>query len=166
MNIYNLTTEMQTLYDRLIESVDEETGEVDLMLANALAVKKEEFEEKALNYTAVIRILNEQSNAAQAEILRITEIKDKIDRTITNMKKTLSAACLSLDIVKIQGLNGSISFRESVQTVIDDAEQLPKDYLKEKITYTPDKAAIKAAIQNGEEVAGAHLEKVKNIQIK
>ena len=162
MNIYNLTTEMQTLYDRLIESVDEE----DLMLANALAVKKEEFEEKALNYTAVIRILNEQSNAAQAEILRITEIKDKIDRTIANMKKTLSAACLSLDIVKIQGLNGSISFRESVQTVIDDAEQLPKEYLKEKITYTPDKTAIKAAIQNGEEVAGAHLEKVKNIQIK
>ena len=46
MNIYNLTTEMQTLYDRLIESVDEETGEVDLRLANALAVKKEEFEEK------------------------------------------------------------------------------------------------------------------------
>ena len=42
-NIYALSYEAETLYNRLISAMDEDTGEVDIELANALAEKQEEF---------------------------------------------------------------------------------------------------------------------------
>ena len=45
-NIYALTTEVQDLYDKLLESVDEETGEVDETISRALSVKKKNLSKK------------------------------------------------------------------------------------------------------------------------
>ncbi len=59
-----------------------------------------------------------------------------------------------------------ISFRASEQTVIDNADAVPEEYMTVKTTYTPNKTAIKEAIKAGKEVPGAHLEQKKNIQIK
>ena len=58
-----------------------------------------------------------------------------------------------------------ISFRKSTATEIN-AELLPKKWNVKKITYTPDKAAIKAALLAGESIKGAQLVERQNIQIK
>lgn len=67
---------------------------------------------------------------------------------------------------RIDGARVSISFRNSEETVIDNMDELPKEFIKEKVTYSPDKTAIKQAIKAGKEVNGAHIEKKKNLQIK
>jgi hypothetical protein len=59
-----------------------------------------------------------------------------------------------------------ISFRKSESVEIDDESAISFAYLKEKITYTIDKTAIKEAIKKGEVVAGARLQVNQNIQIK
>ena len=58
------------------------------------------------------------------------------------------------------------TFRKSVQTIIDDLDQVPKQYKTVKVETTPDKTAIKKAIQEGEIIEGAHLEEKNNLQIK
>ena len=166
VNLYHISLETQNLYDRLLDSIDEETGEVDIDLVSALEVKKEEFASAAINYATVIRMLQRKTEEADAEIKRMAAIKDKLGRTVETMTKTLSAACQGLGFEKINGLTAAISFRKSEQTIIDNAELLPSEFVKEKVTYTPDKTAIKNAIKAGQDVPGAHVETVNNIQIK
>lgn len=165
-NIYALSYEAETLYNRLISAIDEDTGEVDIELANALAEKQEEFAVSATNYASVIRALKAKQSEAEAEIARIKAISDKLGKVVERMTNGLSEACQRLNIEKLDGLHAQISFRKSEQTIIDNIEALPKEYINEKVTYTPNKALIKAAIKAGEVIDGAHIETVKNIQIK
>lgn len=166
LNLYRIGAETQQLYERVIDTLDEETGEVDLEAVNALEVKKEEFAAVAINYATVIRMLQRKTEEADAEIKRMAAIKDKLGRTVETMTKTLSAACQGLGFDKINGLTAAISFRKSEQTIIDNAELLPSEFVKEKVTYAPDKTAIKNAIKAGQDVPGAHIETLNNIQIK
>lgn len=165
-NIYALSYEAETLYNRLISAMDEDTGEVDIELANALAEKQEEFAVSATNYASVIRALKAKQSEAEAEIARIKAISDKLGKVVERMTNGLSEACQRLNIEKLDGLHAQISFRKSEQTIIDNIEALPKEYINEKVTYTPNKALIKAALKAGEVIDGAHIETVKNIQIK
>lgn len=166
INLYHISLETQNLYDRLLDSIDEETGEVDIDLVSALEVKKEEFASAAINYATVIRMLNARKAEAEAEIERLTAIKSKLGQIADRMKNTLAITCQGLGFEKINGLTAAISFRKSEQTIIDNAELLPSEFVKEKVTYTPDKTAIKNAIKAGQDVPGAHVETVNNIQIK
>lgn len=165
-NIYSITQDCLTLYNRLIETADEETGEVDEVITKALAVKREEFEEKAVNTAVVVRMLKAKSAEAAAEIERITAIKKQIDNATERLTNGLSNACLQLGFEKIESVKGKISFKNSDKTIIDSAEDIPKEYLTEKTTYTPDKTKIKAAILAGVDVKGAHVEHCRNIQLK
>lgn len=166
LNLYRIGAETQQLYERVIDTLDSETGEVDLEAVTALEAKKEEFAAVAINYATVIRMINARKIEAETEIERLTAIKSKLGQIADRMTKTLSAACQGLGFDKINGLTAAISFRKSEQTIIDSAEMLPSEFVKEKITYAPDKTAIKNAIKAGQDVPGAHIETLNNIQIK
>lgn len=165
-NIYALTTEAQDLYDKLLKSVDEETGEVDETISLALSVKREEFEQKAISVASVYRALSARQTELEAEIARLTAINGRLDKTLDRLKNGLSCACQSLGITKLEGLHAKISFRKSEKTVVDDESEIPEEYKTVKVTKTVDKAAIKNAIKSGKEIPGAHIETNKTIQIK
>ena len=61
MSLYSLTDECRSLYDALMASVDEETGEVDISLVNALAERQEAWEDKAVAVACVYRSLDEDA---------------------------------------------------------------------------------------------------------
>ena len=138
MSLYSLTDECRNLYDALMASADEETGEVDISLVNALAERQEAWEDKAV----------------------------AVERERDRVKEGLSAAFTALGVEKVKGMYADISFRASEQTIIDNADAVPEEYMTVKTTYTPNKTAIREAIKAGKEVPGAHLEQKKNIQIK
>ena len=165
-SLYLITRDCQELYDKLIESLDSETGEIDGEIANALAVKQEEFENKALNVAGVVRMFENKSEEIDREIERLTAIKKKVDNTVGRLKTSLSTACQTLGFEKIEGIHAKISFRKSEKTVIDNLEEIPQEYKIEKVTYTADKTKIKEALKSGLNVSGAHLEENKSIQIK
>jgi predicted DNA-binding transcriptional regulator YafY len=58
-----------------------------------------------------------------------------------------------------------ISFRKSTTAEVDE-NAISKDWCVEKTTYTPDKKAIKAALESGQKIEGASLAEHQNIQIK
>lgn len=166
MSLYSLTDECRNLYDALMASADEETGEVDISLVNALAERQEAWEDKAVAVACVYRSLDEDAARVGREIERLTAMKKRLERERDRVKEGLANACNALGVEKVQGMYANISFRASEQTVIDNADAVPEEYMTVKTTYTPNKTAIKEAIKAGKEVPGAHLEQKKNIQIK
>ena len=165
-NLYNLTNDMQELYKKLDDSIDEETGEIDDEIANALAVKQEEFESKAINVATVIRIFKAKSAEVAAEIERLQAIGEKYDKLIDRLSFNLAKSCIELGFEKIEGMHAAISFRKSEKVIIDDLEALPYEFKTLKTTVSADKKKLKEAIKNGELINGAHIEESKNLQIK
>lgn len=166
MSLYSLTDECRNLYDALMASADEETGDVDISLVNALAERQEAWEDKAVAVACVYRSLDEDAARVGREIERLTAMKKRLERERDRVKEGLSTAFTALGVEKVKGMYADISFRASEQTVIDNADAVPEEYMTVKTTYTPNKTAIKEAIKAGKEVPGAHLEQRKNIQIK
>lgn len=166
MNLYQLAKEYTDLFDALLATADEETGEVDVDICAALERVQGTFEEKAISTATVYRMLGNESEKIRREIERLTALKKHVDREQTRVKDYLAQACEMTGTERLSGVYASISFRKSEQTIIEDESLLPMEYMIEKVTYTPDKAKIKAAIKAGQEVQGARVQVKQNIQIK
>ncbi|MBQ8427409.1 MAG: siphovirus Gp157 family protein [Clostridia bacterium] len=165
-NLYMLSKDVETLYSDLMNSVNEETGEIDVDIAGALAVKEEEFDTKAVAVATVMRRFESSEKEIDAEIKRLTALKNRAKAVKERLKSSLSEACQRLGRTKIEGISATIGFRKSEKTVVDNEELLPDDYFNITMTKKPDLTKIKQAIQLGLDVPGAHVETVQNIQIK
>ncbi|MCM1297648.1 MAG: siphovirus Gp157 family protein [Muribaculaceae bacterium] len=165
-NLYQLATEYNDLFNALMDSADVETGEVDVDISAALEKVQGTFAEKAVATATVFRMLGGESEKIKAEIDRLTKLKTHIDKEQERVKSYLVQACEMTGTESLRGIYASISFRTSKQTIIDNADILPAEFVKVETTYKPDKKAIKAAIDAGRDVTGAHIETVRNIQIK
>lgn len=159
------------LYNAFIDSIDEETGEVDLAASVALDKAQAEFEKKAVDVATVVRLLDQDASAYKAEADRLAAIAKQISSRRDWLKQYLADALIQAGYEKgISGMTAKISFRTSEETIIDDAARIPDDLMKVVTTYTPDKTAIKAAIKaaqaKGETFEGAHINTKLNIQIK
>ena len=126
MSLYSLTDECRNLYDALMASADEETGEVDISLVNALAERQEAWEDKAVAVACVYRSLDEDAARVGREIERLTAMKKRLERERDRVKEGLSAAFTALGVEKVKGMYADISFRASEQTIIDNADAVPK----------------------------------------
>lgn len=166
MSIYTISQDIQCLERQLIETLDEETGEVDTVISNALAVKREEFDVKAVNIQKYIVGLNADNAAIDGEIDRLKALKKRNDTIIKSLKKGVATAMNALGIEEVSTPTMRITYSISEETVIDDKDLLPAALYRQKITYEPDKTAIKKAIQNGETICGAHLQTNYNLRVK
>lgn len=162
--LYKLTGEYIDAYNAVIDSVDEETGEVDTALVERLNSIQEFFEEKAIKVAYVYCKLDGEIEQTDKLLKRLLERKKRLVKAKENVKEYLSASMQNAGVESIKGDYANISFRPSEQTVIDDITQLEDEFFIVK--KEPNKTAIKQAIKNGREISGAHIEKKKNIIIK
>ena len=152
MNIYDI--------NRAIENCVTEDGEViDEQALTELMMAKEE---KIENVACWIKNLTAEAEAIKAEKERLAERQKKAEEKAESLKKWLAFA---LEGEKFTTARVAISYRKSVSVQVDES-LLDKKYMKEKVTYTPDKTALKKALQAGENIEGAYLEEKQNIQIK
>ena len=165
-NIYELTGEIKQLEKDLLDSADYETGEVDEVIVKALDVTREEFNARAVGCVNLSDKFNAYIAAIDSEIARLTALKKSYKKSADRLKNGVSNAMLSLGISEIITDTMRLSFRRSEETVIDNIDFLPAEYVKEKIEYNPDKTAIKKAIKEGKDVQGVHVEIKYNLQVK
>ena len=170
-NLYRLTNEMENLYEMLVNSaemgmVDEETGEIDERLLTALTCKEEEFNEKAIAVATVCRRFQNTEEQIEAEIKRLTALKKNCVKVQDRLTNSLDTALQKVGKTKIDGISASIGYRKSTKTVIENENDIPEEYFNVTITKKPDLTKIKKSIQAGNEVPGAFLQELNNIQIK
>jgi len=162
---------MKTLYQinndyyDLISQIELAEGELTPELESALEINKAELEVKSIAYVEVIKQRESFNTRIDDEIKRLQAIKKQNDNLILRLKNNL------LNAVNLFGNfeAGFLKFstRKSKQVEVNiDPNDLPKEFKTVKVTETPDKNAIKKAIEQGQDVTGCRIVENINLQIK
>lgn len=154
---------MANLYEinqAILNCLDPETGEIIDDRISDLMMEKEQ---KLENIALWIKNL-------QADILMFKAEKESFDKRQKTAEKKLESLMKYLT----DNLNGekfstgkcAVSFRKSERVDVYNETLVPKQYLAEKVTYSPNKDAIKELLKAGYEVGGCRLVEKLNPQIK
>lgn len=155
---------MASLYEidkSIMECLDFETGEIlDAERLNALQMERQE---KVESVALWIKNLSADAIAYKAEKDAFAEREKAALKKIESLKAWLSGA---LEGQKFSTWRCAVTFRKSEAVEIEDEALIPQEMKTEKITYSPNKTAIKEAIKAGEEIAGCKLVERINPTIK
>jgi len=158
MNLYNIKSEYINIAAQLTD------GELTPELEEALIINEQNFTEKAINYGYVIKTFESETDILENEIKRLNALKIARSKAIDKLKVTISNAMQLYGINEVKGPTFKMNFRTSESVEISNL--LDQNYIVEKVSYQPDKIAIKNAIKEGKTVNGAALIINYNLQIK
>lgn len=168
MNLYELDNSIIELLENGFNeaSIDKETGEIDFNKASQFLDELQiERKTKLENIALFIKNLESEADAIKQEEQNLKARREAKEKKIDKLRDYLSQSMLMFGELKFETPRVAMSFRTSKIVEVNE-EILDKQYFKEKIEYSVDKKAIKEAIANGIEVAGACINEKKNLQIK
>jgi len=158
--LYNI----QENYLALMDSIEENEGILSEEQEKALAIHETQLESKGKAYLEVIRQREAFISIVDDEIKRLQALKKRNTTLVTTLKDRL------LDAVKLFGefQAGTLTFgtRKSETVIVEDVNNLPKDYKITKVTESADKLKLKSALRKGEEIEGVSLQSNLNLKIK
>lgn len=164
MNLFQIEAEIESAINNLLMSVDEETGEVNEELANALEELQAERDVKVENIACYIKNLKAESAALKNEIDTFTKRKKSIDNKIERLTEYLCQNIKPEE--KFKFARATVSFRRSSKVEIFNEEEIPAKFCELKYETKIDKRAITEAIKAGEDVSGCMLIDSYSLQIK
>lgn len=143
--------------EAILSCIDTETGEIlDADKLNALQIEREE---KLENVALWIKDLTAEAAALKAEKQAFADRQKAAENKAESLKKWLTEALAG---EKFKTTRVAVSFRKTKSVQVEDIWKLDDSFVK-YAEPTADKAAIKKAIEAGQEVAGATL--VENVSI-
>ena len=154
MNLYEIDK-------AILACIDPETGE--LLDEAALEDLQMERTQKIKNVALWLKNLNASAAAYKAERDAFDERMKQAQKKAESLKRYLADA---LGGEKFVTDECAVSFRKSTAINVLDETAIPAAYMAEKVTRSPDKTAIKAAIKGGEAVPGVALVENLSVQIK
>lgn len=143
----------------ILEMVDSETGEI--LDYEAFAELQMEKDQKIRNICLWIKNLVAEAKALEDEEKRFAERKKAAKNKAESLKRYVDSFLQGEPIKTTEFI---VSYRKSEQTIVDNINLIPGEYLKFKDPEA-DKTALKKAIKGGAEIPGVHLETVNNISI-
>jgi hypothetical protein len=167
MTLYNIDNKILEIIERGFV-VDEDTGEI-IDSAEEVNARLEELEfdrtAKIENIALYIKNMESLVNSLKAEEKALADRRRAREKRIENLKNYLTSSMVAANENGIETSKVCISFRKSESVVVNE-EILDRKYFNEKVTYTPDKTAIKKALKDGATIDGAYIETKQNLQIK
>ena len=130
-SLRNLSESYLAIRDELFNTMDEETGEVNSEVLERLNSIQESFEAKAQNVALVCLELRDRKETIEREIDRLEKLKKRAKRGEAWLEMYLSEAMTSTGYETIDGAFTKISFRSSEETIIDNIDELPKEFIKD-----------------------------------
>ncbi len=147
-------------------SVDEDTGEILFEPADidALEIERDRKLEACALYA---KSLQAEADAIKAERdrldARLKAKQGKADR----MKQYIQSCMLALNDTTFETARVDMRIRRSSYVdVACDAESLPPEYQRRKVTVSADKTALKKALQAGERIPGVMMAERESLTIK
>lgn len=161
LSIYQIEHEYIILTEQIIENGGEITPENE----QQLAINRDQLEAKGRSYGYVIKSLESDIDTIDAEIKRLSALKQSRNKTIDRLKEVVKNAMEMYDITEIKTPTLKINFRKSESVEVDELI-INKKWCNIKQTITPDKTKIKEALKQGEVIEGATINYKNNLQIK
>lgn len=154
---------MASLYEidqRILSLIDEETGEItDFEQLDKLQLERNT---KIENIALWIKNLKFEEESYKAEKQVFEDRQRQAKQKIESLKRYLSNV---LNGEKFITSRVECSFRKSQRVEVENINLLPKKFLKYSDPEA-NKTAIKEAIKEGKEIAGARLVDALNLQIR
>ena len=154
---------MANLYEinqEILNCLDPETGEIiDDRISDLLMDRERKLE----NIACWIKNLESDALAFRAEKESFADREKKATSKAEQLKKYLAQVLAG---EKFSTGKCAVSFRKSESVEVFDENLVPPEYMKQKVTFAPDKAAIKALLKDGHKVGGCRLSEALNTQIK
>ena len=163
-SLYEIDRDIQAFIDGLFAMADE-NGEVDIDM-EILEDLKEQRKTKLENIALHIKNLASDASAIEEEEKSLSERRKRLESKCERLKGILVRSMMENNEKELSSARYCAKIRDSKAVEVFDMDYLPNEYLKEKIEYSPDKTAIKKAIDSGKEVAGARIIINHNLQIK
>lgn len=136
------------------------------VFADTLEAVQGEFEEKADGYAKIIRQLEYESAAYDAEAKILRGKKIQADKKIDRLKSTLKESMEITGRTKFKTELFDFGIRNNKPSVvIDDLRMIPQAFLKIK-EPEPDKAELYKALKDGAILEGVHLEPSTSLSIR
>ncbi|MBR5305971.1 MAG: siphovirus Gp157 family protein [Oscillospiraceae bacterium] len=146
--------------EAILDCIDTDSGEIlDAEKLAELFIAKEE---KIKNVGEWYLNLLAEAKALKEEKEKFAARQKAAENKAESLKRWLDFA---LQGERFKTTTVQITYRKSEQVVIDDVYKIDEKYLK-YAEPTADKAEIKKALKQGEEILGARLEQKTNISIK
>lgn len=167
MTLYVLKGAAAELYELLsADEIDEQTFVDTLESIGA--------NEKVESYCRVIKQLeadvktdiDAQIAVLAEEIDRLKAVKARKQSNIDSMKYRLQEFIEACGGQKQKGVTFTAFLRDTKSVKITDEAALPGEYMTVKTTSSPNKAAIKEALDRGEKITGAEIEVTRSVQIR
>jgi hypothetical protein len=157
-SLFEITADLKNIIVQL------EDGECTEELEQALMISHQELKIKGNRYIFAIENLKYDIAKAKALEEQAKVYRTRKEKVIEKLENSL------LDAVKMFGKFEAgvytVSTRKSESVIIENLDKLPNSYKVVKISEQPDKAKIKTAIKNGEEVPGATIQETTNLSIR
>jgi hypothetical protein len=167
MTLYELTKDyMDLLFAIDNEEIPEEA------ITDTLEAITASIEEKADNIACMLKGLEAEAQAIRAEELRLAERRKAKERAYEKIKAYLSEELLKANITAVDTARNKITFRKSESVHISNEDAfiawaiLNRDDLISYGKATPNRTAIKKALNGGAVIDGAELRVNQNIQLK
>lgn len=158
MKLYELTEE----YARVQQMAED--GE---NLDDVLAMLGDQLEDKADRCMVVLKNLEADAAIARAEADRLTDIAKSRSSQVRHLRAYVLTCMDAAGVHRIKGPRFTVTAKDGPEGVtVDDASQVPDEYLKPP-KREADKTAIKKAFQqNGECVPGTHVGRKRVLAIR
>lgn len=156
-NIYQIRSEIEN-FDF---EVDQETGEI--LNATAWDELQMAFDEKVENIACFIKNLAIDINGFKQEEEQLAKRRKRLEKKVEYLKRLLAE---NMNEQKFSTARCEISFRRSEAVEIVDENKIPQNMMIQKVSFSPDKVAIKKMLKEGQEVGGCRLIENLNTQIK
>jgi len=162
-----------TLYDILeshraaLEAWIEDSETPDECWADTVDGIEGEFESKARSYAAVIKELESLADMKKAAAKKISDGAKTLESRADFLRERLKFGMESTGITKIPFAEFTISIpKPRASLKVDDAILVPDRFCVVETVRNLKNADIKAALEAGEEVLGAHLDYKTSITIR
>jgi hypothetical protein len=151
-------------YNELMNSIEENEGVLTEDQEQALVINEKELQSKSISYLEFIRSREGFLLIVDDEIKRLQAIKKRNNTLIDKLKSNLLGAVNLFGEFTV----GTVTFgtRKSESITVEDVNSLPSEYKTIKVTEAANKAELKKALKEGEEIEGVTLNVNLNLKIK
>lgn len=161
-SLYNIVEEQRYT----LSEIEAMAGELTPELEEQLTINAHQLESKSIAYLEVIKDREAYINNAKEEIKRLQAIVKVNDNLVNRLKNNLLTAVKTFGSFEVGFVKFGTRKSTTVEVSDDMINQLPKEYKTIKVTETPNKTAIKKALQQGVEIDGCRLIQNENLSIK
>lgn len=166
MTLYEINSKLAEAIERMFDSVDPETGEIEEGTLEEINNLQEELNDKLDGCGAYIKNLEAEAEAIKSEADKLKKRAETKLKRAERLRDYVKNAMIAAGKDAFESNRVILSFRASEAVNITDESKLPETFLVRKEEIKPDKTAIKKALKAGKTVEGAELVKNQNLQVK